>query len=149
MWSGPKSLLRRGVAAGLKEEVGVDCIMLAPLRADDEETSKGNLRREYAFKGMMVPYKSENFELLLKYMNWLYSSTDNYELAYYGIKGVHWVEGEDVTIGGRTYKTWAYPPIGRKNFRAPIPIRAFSVSSKASIFLPACMRDTPRSRWRG
>lgn len=117
----PEVTSQASVAASLKEEVGVDCIMLAPLRADDEETSKGNLRREYAFKGMMVPYKSENFELLLKYMNWLYSSTDNYELAYYGIKGVHWVEGEDVTIGGRTYMTWAYPPDREEEFSRADP----------------------------
>ena len=71
--------------------------------------------------GMMVPYKSENYELLLKYINWLYSSVENYELAYYGIKGKHWIEGEDVVIDGRTYNTWAYPAGKEAEYTAAKP----------------------------
>ncbi|MFQ7078027.1 MAG: hypothetical protein ACLRSW_08850 [Christensenellaceae bacterium] len=117
----PEVTSQASIAANLKSEIGVDCIMLAPLKADGEETSKGNLRREYAFMGMMVPYKSENYELLLKYINWLYSSVENYELAYYGIKGKHWIEGEDVVIDGRTYNTWAYPAGKEAEYTAAKP----------------------------
>lgn len=117
----PEVTSQASIAANLKSEIGVDCIMLAPLKADGEETSKGNLRREYAFMGMMVPYKSENYELLLKYLNWLYSSVENYELAYYGIKGKHWIEGEDVVIDGRTYNTWAYPAGKEAEYTAAKP----------------------------
>ena len=31
------------------------------------------------------------------------------KLTLYGVKGVDWVDGEDFTYGGNTYKTWRYP----------------------------------------
>ena len=46
---------------------------------------------------------------------------ENYELAYYGIKGKHWIEGEDVVIDGRTYNTWAYPAGKEAEYTAAKP----------------------------
>ena len=117
----PEVTSQATMAQNLKSEIGVDCIMLAPIKADGEQTSKGNLRREYAFMGMISPYKSQNTELLMKYMNWLYTSRENYELAKYGIKGAHWIEGEDVTINGTTYDTWKYPQGKEAEFAAAKP----------------------------
>ena len=41
-----------------------------------------------------MPNKGQNTELLLKFINWLHKDKENYELAKYGIKGVHWEEAE-------------------------------------------------------
>lgn len=76
-------------ARRLKNATGDDCIMLAPLRADNEAESKGNARHERAFLGLVVPKEGKNTELLLKYVNWL-NKKENYELAKYGIEGTHW-----------------------------------------------------------
>ena len=59
--------------------------------------------------GLIIPNKADDAEVLVQYIDWLYSDPDNYELAEYGIKGEHWVEGEDRVVGGKTYKTWVYP----------------------------------------
>ena len=117
----PEVTSQATIAANLKAEIGADCIMLAPLKGDGEEVSKGNLRREYAFKGMIVPYKSENPELLMKYMNWLYSSKENYELAKYGVEGKHWTAGETVAVNGTNYETWTYPADKRAEYASAKP----------------------------
>jgi len=38
--------------------------------------------------------RSKRAPLLVKYMNWMYSSKENYELCAYGIKGQQWVESQ-------------------------------------------------------
>ena len=74
-----------------------------------EQVVNGNLKTYRSFYGMIVPYRSENYEVLIKFIDWTYSSAENYELCQYGVKGVDWVEGEDFVSNGITYKTWAYP----------------------------------------
>ena len=74
-----------------------------------EQVVNGNLKTYRSFYGMIVPYRSENYEVLIKFIDWTYSSAENYELCQYGVKGVDWVEGEDFVSNGVTYKTWAYP----------------------------------------
>ena len=77
--------------------------------ADGTQVVNGNLKTPRSFYGMIVPYKSANYRYLIEFLNWTYSSAENYELCLYGVKGVDWVDGEDFVYGGKTYKTWAYP----------------------------------------
>ena len=85
-----------------------ELMVIAPL-AKDDGTVNGYLKMQRAFSGMILPLKSDDAALMIQYVDWLYSDPDNYELAKYGIKGEHWVDGEDYVSGGKTYKTWVYP----------------------------------------
>ncbi len=84
------------------------CMIIAPL-ADEEGTVRGYYSQPRSFEGIIIPAKSKDAQVLVQFIDWMYSDVENYELAKYGVKGTHWVEGEDVTIGGETYKTWEYP----------------------------------------
>lgn len=96
-----------------------EIMVIAPLASEDakgnvlEKDGKpvvnGNLKTNRGYYGMIVPYRSKNYEILVKYLDWMYSSVDNYELCQYGVKGVDWIEGEDFVYNDTTYKTWAYP----------------------------------------
>lgn len=84
------------------------CMIIAPL-ADEDGTVRGYYSQPRSFEGIIIPAKSTDAQVLVQFIDWMYSDVEHYELAKYGIKGTHWVEGEDVTIGGETYKTWEYP----------------------------------------
>ena len=97
-----------------------ELMIIAPFASENEkgeclydengnQVVNGNLKTYRSFYGMIVPYRSENYPVLIKFLDWTYSSADNYELCQYGVKGVDWVEGEDFVSNGVTYKTWAYP----------------------------------------
>lgn len=97
-----------------------ELMVIAPFASEDEngeclydengeQVVNGNLKTYRSFYGMIVPYRSENYEILIKFIDWTYSSAENYELCLYGIKGVDWVEGEEFVSNGVTYKTWTYP----------------------------------------
>ena len=106
------------VARDLKEATGVDCVFIAPLLREGSDTeTNGNARIQGAFSGLAIPIKSKNCELLLKYIDWLYSDVKNYELAQYGIEGQHWVRvlGED----GQEY--WDYPADKKEQYDRAAP----------------------------
>ena len=97
-----------------------ELMVIAPFASENEngeclydengnQVVNGNLKTNRSFYGMIIPYRSENYEVLIKYIDWMYSSAENYELCLYGVKGVDWVEGDDFVSNGVTYKTWAYP----------------------------------------
>ncbi len=99
---------------------GEELMVIAPFASEDEngnclynddgsQVVNGNLKQNRAFYGMIIPYRSANYEILIKYMDWMYSNVENYELCLYGVKGEDWIEGEDYVYNGVTYKTWAYP----------------------------------------
>lgn len=79
------------------------------LYEDGKQVVNGNLKTYRSFYGMIIPYRSENYPVLIKFLDWTYASAENYELCKYGVKGVDWVEGDDFVSNGVTYKTWAYP----------------------------------------
>ena len=81
----------------------------ALLNEDGSRVVNGNLKTNRSFYAGIVPYNSGNYEILIQYIDWMYSSVDNYELCLYGVKGVDWVDGDDFTYGTQTYKTWRYP----------------------------------------
>lgn len=77
--------------------------------AEGNQIINGNLKSPRAFYGGIVPFNSKNYQTLIKYIDWMYSSQENYELCMYGVKGVDWVDGDDFVYNGKTYKTWRYP----------------------------------------
>lgn len=103
--SWPEATSQITVARKLKSATGDDCIMIAPLKKNAETEANGNLRMASAFFGMVVPQNAQNTELLLKFLNWLYSDKENYELAKLGIEGEDWVKGD--TKEG--FETYSYP----------------------------------------
>lgn len=84
-----------------------EVMLIAPL-ADNEGHVNG-YSNPYAPDGIIIPEKSNDAEVLVQYIDWLYSDPENYELAALGVKGTHWVEGDDFTVNGNTYKSWRYP----------------------------------------
>ncbi len=96
-----------------------ELMVIAPFATEDadgnaviengEQVVNGNQKSARAFYGLIVPYRSANYEILVQYIDWMYSSKENYELCQYGVKGVDWVEGDPFVYNGNTYETWAYP----------------------------------------
>ncbi len=121
------SLSKKFYAANSEAEL----MVIAPFASEDasgnvltengEPVVNGNLKTARGFYGMVVPYRSANYEILIQYIDWMYSSAENYELCQYGVKGVDWVEGEDFVHNGTTYKTWAYPDDKAEEYLAKSP----------------------------
>ncbi|MBQ7374329.1 MAG: hypothetical protein IJW64_07220 [Clostridia bacterium] len=54
---------------------------------------------------LIVNSRSDNAELIVKYLDWMYSDVKNYELCAYGIEGKHWVDaGEGFYTYPEQYK---------------------------------------------
>jgi len=74
------------------------------LDANGEEIS-GFRAEDSAYSGLVLNPKSRNQELVLEYLDWVYSSVENYELCAYGIEGEDWIkEGTD----GYSYPSESY-----------------------------------------
>ena len=58
---------------------------------------KGFMRNTSAVFAACFSKNSKNVDDVLKFMNWVFESKDNYELCRYGIKGEHWVDNGDGT----------------------------------------------------
>ncbi len=97
-----------------------ELMVIAPFASEDadgkallndsgEQIINGNLKTARGFYGMIIPYRAKNAEILIQYIDWMYSSVENYELCQYGVKGVDWLEGDPVVYNGKEYQTWVYP----------------------------------------
>ncbi len=105
------------VARHLKEAAGVECIVVEPLLCEGSQTeTNGNLRIHPAFSGMAFPLKSKNYELVLRYLEWLYSDVENYELAKYGVEGTHWIK-----IDNESGSYWDYPAEKKEQYKKLMP----------------------------
>lgn len=115
--SWPEVTSQINMARKLKKSTGADCVILAPLLKEGSDTeTNGNARHESAFSGLSVPKKGQNTELLLKFINWLRTDKENYELAKYGVKGEHW---EEATLNGK--EAYAYPESRRAEYEESAP----------------------------
>lgn len=65
--------------------------VITSLKGPDGGTS-GMYEIMPSLTGLMIPKASTNAATMIKYLNWMYSSADNYDLARYGIEGEHWVK---------------------------------------------------------
>ena len=102
------------------KDPNAELMMIAPL-ADEEGNVNGFMKEARCFQGMILPFKTENAQLVIEFIDWMYSDAENYELAKHGIKGEHWVEGTDITINGKVYKTWQYPDDKTDEFSETMP----------------------------
>lgn len=71
--------------------------VLGALTKDAESTDKGFMRNSVATFAACVPESSKQAELIVKYLDWMYSDVENYLLCQYGIEGTHWVNNGDGT----------------------------------------------------
>ena len=94
-------------------------MLIAPL--SDENGVVRGYTDTYSPDGLIIPSKSDDAEMLIRYIDWLYSDVENYELAAYGVKGVHWTEGEDRTVGDACYRTWVYPDGKEDEYSLNVP----------------------------
>lgn len=118
-------------AQAMNQVPNAEYMLLAPLASVDSagntvmENGKpkvnGFIKNPRSFCGSIIPRKSKHPEITLQFLNWLASDPENYELAKYGIKGEHWIEGDEKTIGGVTYQTWEYPPAKSEEFKLKPP----------------------------
>ena len=80
--------------------------VIGPLSAGDAEGNvttdaagkelKGFRAEASAYSGLVINPRSQNQELMLEYLNWVFASKENYELCAYGIEGEDWIKvGED------------------------------------------------------
>ena len=83
--------------------------VLGPLKATKGSTKKGFMRNPSATFGAAITKKSTRVNQILSFLNWVYSSADNYNLCRYGVEGVHWVNNGDGTYsfpeGKESYAT--------------------------------------------
>lgn len=94
-------------------------MVIAPLATKDGVVN--GYTNTWGPDGLIIPEKADDAEVLIQYIDWLYSDVENYELAQYGIKGTHWVEGDDRTVNGKTYKTWLYPDAKAEEYSVNTP----------------------------
>lgn len=83
--------------------------LLPPLRAYKDknacptdkngEPRKGFMRNTEATFAAVLPETTRNADKVLKFLNWVYKSADNYNLCRYGIEGTHWEK-----VGENKYK---------------------------------------------
>lgn len=92
------------------------CMLVAPFKVNDGNGNysvRGFYEQNPCFQGLALPYDGNNSEVFIQFLDWMYENPDNYEMAKYGIKGKHWIDGPDYTwtINEKTYtyKTWQYP----------------------------------------
>ena len=71
--------------------------VLGALTKDENSTDKGFMRNSVATFAACVPESSKQAELVVKYVDWMYSDVENYLLCQYGIEGTHWTNNGDGT----------------------------------------------------
>ena len=108
----------------------LDYIMIAPIADDITEEGqayaaenngegivRGNAKDNKASEALVIPdHRDTDTEVLLKFIDWQLSSKENYELCKYGVKGVHWEEGDTIDWNGEQYETWVFPLANREEF---------------------------------
>ena len=82
-----------------KENPEAEFTVLGALTKDEESTQKGFMRNSLATFGAVIAKNSPDYRKILSFVNWAYSSKENYELCRYGVKGIHY----DLDEEGRYY----------------------------------------------
>lgn len=81
--------------------------VLGPLPETKESAKKGFMRTSSAMFAACVMENSSRAIDIVKFVNWSYSSVENYNLCKYGVEGKHWVNNGD--------GTYSYPE-GKDNY---------------------------------
>lgn len=86
--------------------------VLGALTADETSEQKGFMNYGEAAFAACITKTSKNAVKIMKFLNWVYKSADNYNLCRYGIEGVHWVNNGD--------GTYSYPA-GKEEYLVKAP----------------------------
>lgn len=93
---------------------GAEFAVLQAMTKDKSSTSKGFMRNSVATFGAVITKNTPDYKAILSFLNWAYSSKENYELCRYGIKGTHWIDNKDGTYSypdGYDYQNKPYSGI--------------------------------------
>lgn len=71
--------------------------VLCGLTKDEESTAKGNMRNSVGTFMASITANSPDYQELLEFLNWVYSSEEVYNACRYGKEGVHWIDNGDGT----------------------------------------------------
>lgn len=84
--------------------------VLEALTKDKESTAKGFMRNSVATFGAVITKNTPDANRVLGFLNWVYSSVENYNLCRYGVEGVHYFLEEGVdSVTGDTVYMYSYP----------------------------------------
>jgi len=71
--------------------------ILGPLATEANPDKKGFIPQTTAYMAAVVMKQTKVAQEIVKFVNWMYSDTDNYNLCKYGVDGVHWINNNDGT----------------------------------------------------
>lgn len=69
--------------------------VLQAMTKDSESTSKGFMRNSVGTFAAIITKNSPDYRKILQFINWAYSSQENYDLCRYGVKDVHYFLDEN------------------------------------------------------
>lgn len=72
--------------------------VLGALTENANTTKKGFMKNTPATFAAAILKTSQNAEEVIKFVNWVYSSEENYNLCRYGVEGEHWINNGDGTF---------------------------------------------------
>ena len=64
--------------------------VLQAMTKDETSTSKGFMRNSVATFGAVITKNTKDYRAILSFINWAYSSQENYDLCRYGVLGEHY-----------------------------------------------------------
>lgn len=86
--------------------------VIGPLAKDETSDKKGFMTNTEATFAACIVKSSKNAMQIIKFLNWVYKTPENYNLCRYGIEGVHWVDNGD--------GTYSYPD-GKEEYLVKAP----------------------------
>lgn len=86
--------------------------VIGPLACEATPEKKGFIRATTGYKAAIVMKESKRAADIVKFLNWMYSDSANYNLCRYGVEGVHWVNNGD--------GTYSYPE-GKEEYLTKAP----------------------------
>lgn len=69
--------------------------VLQAMTKDSSSTSKGFMRNSVATFGAVITKNTKDYKDILSFINWAYSSQENYDLCRYGVLGTHYFLDEN------------------------------------------------------
>lgn len=89
-----------------QENPEAEFTVFGALPAEKGGTKKGFMRNMEATFAACILNTSPNAAAIMSFLNWVYSSEENYNLCRYGVEGVHWIDNGDGTYSypeGKAY----------------------------------------------
>lgn len=86
--------------------------VIGPLAREESTDRKGFIRATSGYKAAIVMKESKCATDIVRFLNWMYSDEDNYNICKYGVEGVHWVNNGD--------GTYSYPA-GKEEYLTKAP----------------------------